>query len=93
MQEWGSLQSYYVANPVWRNGERRDKVGIVVMEAQTKQTQSQLKQQDFHPSASSLLSFSFSLSPFTFCVHRQLLKEVPACKSDTKEKKEGFCKV
>lgn len=51
------------------------------------QPQSQLKQQDIHPSESSCFSLSFSLY-----VHWQLIKEVPESKSNTKEQK-PFCKV
>lgn len=72
------LKSYLVTNPMWRDEERR-----AVVEAP--QTHSQFQQQDFPPVMLLLL-------PLSFRVHGQLLKEVPACKSNTKEKK-GFCKV
>lgn len=85
------LKSYHVTNPMWSDGERKEKEGIVVGEAhQPNHNLNSMTSTSQHP--------HFSLTPFyclplSFRVHGQLLAEVPACKSNTKKKKEGFCKV
>lgn len=85
------LKGYHVTNPMWRNGERREKEAIVVAEAHKPNhnlnSRTSTRQ---HPRCSPSPFYCLRLS---FRVHTQLLKEVPVCKCNTKEKKEGFCKV
>lgn len=64
--ELPKTRKLHVTNPMWRDGESRGRGRC--SSSGGLQTQSQLKQQDFHPSASSLLSFSFLWSPPLFSV-------------------------